>query len=67
MPCLCKQVECQTLLYTTRTTPTLLGDIRLDQPGYLPLFIVAHLAMFARINDTGDIGDGHTRFGNVCR
>ena len=44
-----------------------LGDVGLDQSAQLPLLIEPHLAMFARINDAGDVRNGDSSLRNVSR
>jgi hypothetical protein len=66
-----EEVETKAILDTTSTSSPLgsvaLGNICLDQSTHLSLLIKPHLAMFARINDAGDVGNCDSSFGNVGR
>jgi len=66
-----KEMETKAILNTTGTTSSLssvaLGNICLDQAAHLSLLIELHLAMFSRINDTGDVRNGDSGFRNVGR
>ena len=66
-----EEVETKAILNTTGTPSPLgrvaLGDIGLDQSADLSLLIEPHLAMLARINDTGDIRNSDSGLRNVRR
>jgi hypothetical protein len=66
-----EEVETKSILNTTGTSSPLgsvaLGNVCLNQAAHLSLLIEPHLAMFSRINDAGNIGDGDSSFRDVSR
>jgi hypothetical protein len=64
-------METQAFLYSTCTPSPLscitFGDEGLNRMTNLSFFVKSNVTMFARINTTGDIGNGYSSFGNICR
>ena len=67
----CEHVEAHTMLYTSSTSPALLGIAlcheTLDKAADLALFVVSHFAVPTGINNTSNIRNRNTRFGDVRR
>lgn len=65
-----EEMECNTFADTTSATTTLCGirlsNESLDQATDLAFLVEAHLTMLAGIDDSSDIGNRDTSFGNVA-
>jgi len=66
-----EEVETEAILNTTGTSSPLggvaPGDMGLDQPAHLSLLVKPHLAMFARVDDAGDVWNGDSSLRDVSR